>query len=187
MKVKVGISARHVHLNKEDLRLLFGEDYELTFYKKLKQANDFSAEETVTLKTDKASIQNVRIIGPIRDYTQVEISKTDSYLLGVDPPIRNSGDLEDAAFITIVGPKGNVTKRCCIIATRHIHANEEALKLLQVKPNQLVKIKIDTIKGGILDNVYINYSPNYNLELHLDVDDANAHLLNNEDEVQIIK
>ena len=122
MKVRIGVSARHVHVTKEDLNTLFGEGYELTKKVDLTQPGQYACNEQVTLKGPKGEIERVRILGPERGETQVEISRTDSFKLGVKPPVRNSGDLEGAAEITIVGPKGEVTKNAAIIAARHVHA-----------------------------------------------------------------
>lgn len=102
MKVKVGVSNRHVHLSEKDLKTLFGEDYKLTILKNLTQPGQYACTETVTIETEKNSIQKVRVLGPVRNYTQVEISKTDSYTLGLNPPIRDSGNLENSCGITLI-------------------------------------------------------------------------------------
>jgi putative phosphotransacetylase len=187
MKIGIGISARHVHLTREDLDTLFGKNYQLKKYKELTQPGEFAAIEQVNLKTVKGEINNVRIIGPIRNYTQVEITKTDSYVFGIEPPVRDSGNLDNSAIIKIIGPNGSIEKPCCIIAERHIHMNKTDLDNFKVKPNQVVKVKVDTIKGGIMDCVYIKYSEDYKLEMHVDLDDANSHLLTNKDFVEIVK
>lgn len=181
--MKVGISNRHVHLTKEDLEKLFNS--ELTKKNDLTQTGEFACNEIVTLKTEKREIPNVRIIGPIRKYTQVEISKTDAYFLGLNPPVRNSGDLDGSDVITIIGPKGQITKQCCIIANRHIHITKALRKELNLENKETVSIKINGIKSGIINNVYIKEKEDYILELHLDTDDANAFLLKNGDEVEI--
>lgn len=186
MKVTVGVSAHHVHLNKKDLETLFG--HELTFMRSLNQIGQFASMELVTLKTEKGEIKNVRVLGPIRDYTQVEISKTDSFKLGLNPPVRSSGDLNDSEKITIIGEKGSIDlEQGVIIADRHIHMTKEESLKYGFKNNQKVKIKVDTIKGGILDNVRIRVADNSYYEMHLDTDDANAFMLKNGDEVTIIE
>ena len=181
--MKVGISNRHVHLTKEDLNILFGA--ELTKKNDLSQSGQFACNETVILKTEKREIPNVRIIGPIRNYTQVEISKTDAYSLGINPPVRESGDLVGSEIITIIGPIGQITKECCIIANRHIHINREVRKQLNLENKNVISIKINGIKSGIINNVYVKEQEDFLLELHLDTDDANAFLLKNGDEVEI--
>ena len=187
MKVELGISNRHVHLTKEVLYKIFGPNYQLTNIKDLKQKGQFACLETVTIKTPKNTIENVRIIGPVRNYNQVEISKTDSFTLGLNPPIRNSGDLENSETITIIGPEGELTlKNACIIANRHLHITKEEKEKFNLNNVKKIKIKIEGEKGGILDNVYLKESENAVLELHLDTDDANAFLLKNNQELEVI-
>ena len=185
MKINVGISNRHVHLNNEDYKILFG-NIPLTKRNDLTQPGMYACNETVTIKGNKRSIENVRVLGPLRDYTQVEISKTDSYFLGCNPPVRNSGDLSDAALITIVGPCGEITKKASIIATRHIHVDKNIRKLHNLEGIEKVSVKIGGEKGGIIDNVYLKDSDEAYFELHLDTDDANGFLLNQGDEVEIM-
>lgn len=186
MKVCIRVSARHVHLSREDVDCLFGQNYKLTVHRELTQPGDFAATETVTLKTEKGMITGVRVVGPVRDKTQVEISKTDSYLLGLNPPVRNSGNLDGASTITIIGPKGEITKNCCIISARHIHFTTQQLKALNLKKGQLLKVKVDTIKGGVMSNVYVENDPSVTFEMHIDLDDANSHLLKDGDFGEII-
>lgn len=114
MKIKVGISNRHVHLTKEDLYILFGDNYELTPRNYLDQKGQFATEETVTLKTDKNIKQYVRIVGPPRSYTQVEVLESDKDYFGINPPVRNSGSLDNSENITIIGPKGELYKKKCM-------------------------------------------------------------------------
>ena len=185
MKVKIGVSARHVHLTKEDFKKLFGYD-ELTWLKDLTQPNEFASKETVSIITEKGRINNVRILGPFRDYTQVEISKTDAYSLKINPPIRKSGDLVSSEIVTMEHDGNTITKECCIIATRHIHINTKDLKRYNLEIGEVVKLRLDGIKGGILNNVFIKASDNYTLEAHIDLDDANAHFINDKDEGEII-
>ena len=185
MKINVGISNRHVHLNNDDYKLLFG-DIPLTKRNDLTQPGMYACNEVVTIKGEKRSIENVRVLGPLRSYTQVEISKTDAYTLGVNPPVRNSGDLSGASLITIIGPHGEITKESCIIATRHIHVDKKINEKYQLEGIEKVNIKIPGEKGGIITNVYLKDSEEAYFELHLDTDDANAHLLKQNDEVEII-
>lgn len=188
LKIKVGISNRHVHLKREDLNILFGENYNLTMRNPLSQTGEFASNETVSIKTSKDKIDGIRVLGPIRDYTQVEISKTDSYKLGINPPVRQSGDLYGAETVEIIGPKGSiVAKESTIIAERHIHINTNDLESYGFKDGETVKVKIDGIKGGIIENVKIKSKMTYTFELHLDTDEGNAFLLNNGDVVTIIK
>ena len=181
MKVKVGISNRHVHLKEEHINILFGES--LIKIKDLSQPNNFISNNFLTIKTEKSSIDNVRVVGPSRDYTQVEISKTDAYKLGINPPVRTSGDILNSETVTLIGPKGSITTDGCIIADRHIHiTNEDKLKY---KLKDKVYVKIDGVKKGIIE-VNLKVSDDAFFELHLDTDDANAFLLNNDDELDIV-
>ena len=187
MKVTIGVSNRHVHLNDEHLKILFGDDFKLEKHKDLTQPGQFASTSFVTLKTGKGIIENVRVLGPIRNYTQVEISKTDAYKLGLNPPVRNSGDLTLSESVTIIGPTGEVTiKEGCIIATRHIHILPEQVKQYKLEGKETVSVRISGEKGGILENVYLKVADESYLELHLDTDDANAHLIKNGDIAEII-
>ena len=183
MKIPVGVSARHIHLTKDNFVKLFGYE-ELTKFKDIKQPGLFAAEEKVTLKTDNYSIDNVRILGPFREYNQAEISKTDAYKLKVDPKVRRSGEVEGTDLITVVGPKGEI-QIPVIIANRHIHITEEQAKELNVKDRQLVPVKINSEKPGVILAEF-KVSEKAFLEIHLDTDDANAFLLKQDDEVEVM-
>lgn len=187
MKVSIGVSNRHVHLTQEHLKILFGDNYFLEKKNDLTQPGQFSSTALVTIKTPKSEIANVRVLGPVRSYSQVEISKTDSYKLGINPPIRNSGDLKGSSSITIVGPKGSVDlTEGCIIATRHIHILPSQMKIYGLEGKEKVNVKLNGEKGGIITNVYLKISNEAFFELHLDTDDANAHLIKNGDIGEII-
>jgi putative phosphotransacetylase len=174
-KIPVGISARHVHLTREHLNILFGEGYELKKKKEL-MGGQFAAEECVTIVGGKLSaIEKVRVLGPLRGKTQVEISKTDAIKLGVDAPVRESGKIEGSAGIAIIGPRGSVTLiQGCIVASRHIHMSPGDAALYNVKDNDRVSIELKGERGGILDNVQIRIDKTYTLEMHIDTDEANA-------------
>ena len=188
MEINIGISNRHVHLKQSDVDILFGENYQLTKLKDLTQQGQYACVEKVTIKTEKSEISNVRVLGPVRNYTQVEISKTDSFKLGINPPVRDSGDLNNSSSITIVGPKGSVSiDEGCIIATRHIHATKEDVKMLGIEGLDKVSVRIPGEKGGVLDNVHIKVDPSYSLELHLDTDDGNGFLIGKDPKAIIIK
>ena len=185
MKVNVGISNHHVHLSLDDYKILFGNK-ELGIRNKLNQPSQFASNLTVDVIGPKGKLENLVIVGPLRDYTQVEISKSDCFKLGINPPIRDSGDLHDASIVTIVGEKGQIEKKSAIIATRHIHVDSkirEEKKLVGIKE---VSVKIGSEKSGIIEHVHLKDSESAYFELHLDTDDANAFLLKNSDEVEII-
>lgn len=188
MKVKVAISNRHVHLSKNTKDILFGSDYELTKRNDISQIGQYACNETVTIKTEKNEMKNVRVLGPLRAYDQVEVSKTDSYFLGINPPVRDSGDLENSETVTIIGPKGEVVaKNSTIIAIRHIHIDPKTSEELGLKNHDIVKAHINSIKGGDIENVLIKCDPSYVYEMHLDTDDGNAFFLKNGDEVEFEK
>jgi len=186
MKVSIGISNRHVHLKENDYKILFGE---IEFIKKndLKQPGQFASNSKVTIVGSKGKIDNVRVLGPFRDYTQVEVSKSDTFVLGVNPPVRESGDLKGSEKITLIGPKGTLNlEEGCIIANRHIHINPKQLELYGFKENQIVSLLIPGDKATILNNVCFNVKEDSYFEAHLDTDDANASLISNNDVVEII-
>lgn len=187
MKIKVGVSNRHVHLSKEDFKKLFGN---ADFYsiRDLSQGGEFASNLVVNIKTEKGQIDNVRIVGPLRDHTQVEISKTDAHKLGINPPVRMSGDFAGALDIMLSSDSEEVlVKEACILAHRHIHCKTSQLEKYGLYEGKIVKVKVDGPRGGILDNVIVKVKENFNLELHLDTDEANAFGLNNGDIVEIME
>ncbi len=188
MKVPIGISVRHVHLTKEHLELLFGKNYFLEVLRELSQKGEFASRTTIKIKGPKGEIDRVRVLGPTREYTQVEISKTDAYKLGLNPPVRESGDIKGSSPITLVGTRGEIIlKEGCIIATRHLHLTSNDAKRMGLKSDSKVCLLIRGFKGGILHNVSLKISDNYVLECHLDTDDGNAFLIQQGDYGTIIK
>lgn len=183
--MNVGISNRHVHLTEDDFKKLFNNK-ELEAVKYLNQPGQFASNLKVTIKTGKSEISGVRVLGPLRDYTQVEISKTDAYKLGLNPPVRESGNLKGSEDITIIGDNEITLKECTIIATRHIHASKEDLVKYNLDASKKYKVKINGEKGGIINNVSIKVSDKAFFEMHLDTDDGNGHLLKCGDTVTII-
>lgn len=183
-KTKIGISNRHVHITKEIYEQLF--DTPLEKDRNINQIGEFASTSFITIKTPTNKIENVRIVGPFRDYVQVEISATDAYYLKINPPVRKSGDLKDSETITLIGPKKEIEiKNSCIIAQRHIHVNTQDAKKLKVEDDQKVQVKIKGDRSGIID-AFIKISDNGYFEMHVDRDEANAFLLKNNDEVTII-
>lgn len=186
MGINIGVSNRHVHLSSEDYKVLFG-DIEIQKLKDLVQTGEFATNLVVEIETEKAKIGKVRFLGPIRSYTQVEVSKTDCYALGINAPVRASGDLDGAAEITIVGPCGKITKNCAIIANRHLHLNYEDRVKLNLENVEKVSVKVGNEKSAILNEVYVKETPSGVLELHLDTDDANGNLIKTGDIAEIIR
>ena len=187
--VPVGISNRHIHLSREHIDILFGKGYELTPIKDLSQPGQFACKELLTIVGPSLRpIENVRVLGPERPESQVEISRTDSYTLKVKPPVRESGKIEGSAPISIIGPKGIVTlKEGCIIANRHIHMSLEDGEKFGVKDNEYVTVDVNSERRTRFYDVQVRVHKNFRLEMHLDTDDANAAALKNGDKVQIVK
>ncbi len=181
--VSAKISNRHVHLTKEVYELLF--DHEITVKNNLNQVGQFAANETLSIQVGDKRIDNVRIVGPFRSYNQVEVSKKDARGLGVNPPVRRSGDLDDALEIELITPKAKVKVKGLIISNRHVHMNYEDAKKYGVEDKQMVQIKVPGDKSGIMD-AEIKVSEDGYYELHIDTDDANAFLIENDDKVLLI-
>ncbi len=187
--IPVGISNRHIHLSKEHLETLFGAGYELTHLKDLSQPGQYACKELLTIVGPSLRpIENVRVLGPIRSASQVEISMTDSYQLKVKPPVRESGKIEGSAPITIIGPKGVVTlKEGCIIANRHIHMHTKDAEVFGVKDGDYVTIDVNGKRRTRWYDVQIRVSDKFALEMHVDTDDANAVGIGNGSKVKLIK
>lgn len=174
--VPIGISARHVHVTQEQLEVLFGKGHQLKPMKPLKQHGQFAAEETVSVIGPRGrAIERIRILGPCRNDTQVELSQTDCIAVGVDAPVRASGDHRDTPGILIVGPAGHLAiGRGVIRANRHIHLHSSEAAALNLRDNDLVMVKISGDKPVIYYNVQVRVSERFSAEMHLDTDDANA-------------
>lgn len=185
-RIPIGVSNRHVHVSRADLDTLYGEEYALTHKSELGQPGQFAANETVTLKGPKGTFEHVRILGPVRSQSQVEISKTDSFRLGVKAPITLSGHLQGTPGITLIGPRGTVELPCgVIIAKRHIHMTPAQAAARHLKDGQIVDVETFGERRGILGDVIIRVSDTAGLEMHIDVDEANACSLSNHDYVMI--
>jgi putative phosphotransacetylase len=172
----IGISARHVHLTREIFEQLYGRGKEITVYTELYQPGEFASAEVITLIGPRLrAIQDVRILGPFREYTQVELSRTDGVALGIDPPVRKSGDLKGSEPIILVGPAGAVSlKEGAICANRHVHINPQDAERLEVKDDGIVKVRVSGVRAITFENVQIRVSDKFLLQMHLDTDDANA-------------
>ena len=174
-QVPVGVSARHIHLERQHLEMLFGENYHLTSMKPLSQPGQFASEETVDLIGPKGVIAKVRILGPERPNTQIEVSMSDARKLGMNPPVRTSGNVSGTPGITIRGPKGEINiSEGVIIADRHIHMTPNEAKRFNVQDGQKVSLLVEGEKGGIFNNVVIRVSEKYALDCHIDTDDASS-------------
>ncbi len=173
--VPVGISNRHLHLSQADLEALFGTGHQLNPIKPLSQPGQYAAEETVNLIGPKNTIKKVRVLGPVREKTQVEISRTDSFSLGINLPVRDSGDLTGSAGIILEGPNGQIEiKEGVIVAQRHLHLHTDEAAQLELVDKQLISVKFSGERGVTFDRVLVRVNPKFAKDLHIDTDEANA-------------
>lgn len=188
-KIPVGVSGRHAHLSQEHLEILFGKGYELTPMKPLSQPNQFAAEEKIDVVSPGGKLlAGVRILGPVRKASQVEISQSDALRNKFVAPLRSSGDVAGSGSAKLIGPKGEIElNEGVIIADRHIHFSLEEAQEFGVEDGQIVSIRIGGIKPGILDQVLCRVNKNFRLDCHLDTDDGSAFMLKNGDLVELVK
>ena len=187
-QVPVGVSARHIHLTQEHVEVLFGEGYKLTKKKEL-MGGQYACNETVTVVGLKLrAIENVRVLGPVRKASQLEISATDAMKLGVAAPSRESGNVAGSAPVAVVGPKGVIyLQEGCIIAMRHIHMSPADAAAAGVRDGDIVSVKADNERGTVFNQVKIRVNESFTLEMHIDTDEANASKIKTGDKVTIIK
>ncbi len=177
-KLPIGVSNRHLHLAPADLATLFGNGHSLTKWKDLSQPGQFAAAETVKISGPKGSIDNVRILGPVRKQTQVEISATDSFQLGVKPVVRDSGQLDGSEGLRLIGPAGSVELASgVIVAARHIHMHPDQAQAWNLQDGQKVRVRIDSARPVYFEDVLVRVNPQYQGEMHLDTDEANAAMV----------
>ncbi len=187
--IPVGVSNRHLHVSQRDLDVLYGKGYQLQVRNPLRQPGEFASKETVTLVGPRHAIEGVRILGPVRDNTQVEIALTDAIRLGIDAPVRVSGSIEGTPGITVVGPEGSVMLTKGVIrANRHIHLTPKEAQQYGLEDKQIVAVKtIDTDKPTLFYDVMVRVLEKAALEFHIDTDDGNAAGLNTNDMVELVK
>lgn len=174
-EVPIAVSARHIHLSVHDIGVLFGAPYDLHIKKNLSQPNQFAAEETVTIAGPKKAIENVRVLGPARHSTQIEVSRTDAVRLGLSPPVRESGNLAGSSPVTVIGPKGSLyLQEGLIIAQAHIHMPPNDATRFGVTNGEYVQVRVRSERPITLGNVLVRVSSSYRLEMHVDTDEANA-------------
>lgn len=187
-QVTVGISNRHVHVSQADLETLFGVGHQLTPMKDLSQPGQYASEEVVNLIGPKGRINKVRILGPVRKETQAEVSRTDSFTLGVTPPVRDSGDLDGSPGIIVEGPAGTVElSKGLICAQRHLHLSPAEAEQLGVKDKTYISVRTSGDRTLIFERVFARVHPQFAMDLHLDTDEANAAGLKNGDAVTIVE
>lgn len=188
LRIPVGVSNRHVHVSQEHLEILYGPGYQLTNMKSLSQPGQYAAKETVTIRGPKGEFKNVRILGPVRSASQVEVSLTDTFRLGVKAPIKESGQLASTPGIELIGPKGSVKLDCgTIVALRHIHMTTADARRMGVADKDVVEVETMGERRGVMGNVVVRVSDSFQLELHVDIDEANACALRNGDRVILKK
>lgn len=184
--IPVGVSNRHVHLAREDMLALFGSD-RLTNFKDLSQPGQFACQERLLVAGPKGAIGEVRILGPLRAKTQVELAPADCVKLGVKAPVRDSGDLAGSGALTLVGPAGAVTLReGAIVAARHIHMHPRDAAVFACRDGQRVSVRAGGPRGLIFSEVLVRVSDRYSLEMHVDIDEANAAGLKNGDTAELV-
>ncbi|WP_353242618.1 phosphate propanoyltransferase [Providencia sp.] len=185
--IPVGVSNRHVHLSQQDVEALFGQGYQLTPFKDLKQLGQFAAKECVMVVGPKGSISKVRVLGPVRPKSQLEVSKADCFALGIKAPVRESGDLTDSGSALLIGPAGHANLESQVIcAQRHIHMNTMDARALNVVNGQKVNIRTEGERRLVFDEVVVRIDERFSLEFHIDTDEANAAGLRNNDSVFIV-
>ncbi|QMV40091.1 phosphate propanoyltransferase [Cohnella cholangitidis] len=186
-QVPVGVSARHIHLSQEHVELLFGAGATLTEFKPLSQPGQFAANETVAVYGPKGSFPKVRILGPARSATQLEVSRTDAFSLGLQPPLRESGSIEGTPGIRIVGPAGEVTvDKGVIVAARHIHFHTSDAERWGISDKQLLKVRVGGERGVVFEQVLARVSDQFALDMHIDTDEGNAANVNTGDFGEIV-
>ncbi len=186
--VPIGVSARHIHLSEEHVEALFGAGYTLTEMKPLSQPGQYAANETVAVIGPKGQFEKVRILGPVRKRTQLEVSRTDAFALGVKPPVRESGDIAGSAGIKLQGPAGEVTiEEGVIVAARHIHFHSSDAERWNIEDKQRLRVRVGGDRGVVFENVIARVSDDFALDMHIDTDEANAAGIANGDSGEIVE
>lgn len=186
-RIPLGISNRHVHISQKDLEKIFGVNYVLTPTKDLGQPGQYACQETIMVCGPKGCLEKVRILGPVRSETQVELLRSDCFRLGLPPVMRMSGDLDQTPGVTLIGPKGSVElKKGAIVAQRHIHMHTKDAQLMGYHDGQVVSIVLNGPRGGSYDNVIIRASDSGALECHVDIEEGNAMGASNDANIRIV-
>lgn len=184
----IALSNKHLHVSQKDLEILFGEGYELTKMKDLSQPGQYACDEKVDVIGPKGTLKGVRILGPVRPDTQIEVSIADAFFLGISPLVRNSGELNETPGVKVTGPKGEVVlEKGVIVAARHIHMHTTDGEDYGVKDKDIVSIKVSGARGLVFDNVLVRVHPTYALEMHVDLEEGNASGVRNGEMVELIK
>ena len=188
VRIPIGISNRHIHLSLEDANTLFGNGYEFKEWKKISQPWQFAAEDIVIIKWPKGEIKNVRVMWPLRKHTQIEILRSDNYILWINAPVRLSGDLKRSERLTVIWPKWEVDLiNWVIVAKRHLHITVAEAKDLKLKDGQNISIKTNGERWLIFENVLVRVKDDFALDFHIDIDEANAAGISPGDRWEIIR
>jgi len=177
LDIPVGVSNRHCHLTREHFKTLFGAAAEPKRVKDIKQPGFYAAEEVISVAGPKGTLGKIRLVAPYRDRTQIELAVTDAFAIGLNPPVRESGDVGGSAGATLIGPAGKVDiKEGVIVAQRHLHFAPAEAKALGVRSGEVVRVRCGTGKGRstVFEDVVVRVSDKYSLEFHVDTDEANA-------------
>lgn len=185
--IPIGVSARHIHLSQMHLVELFGDGYELSVFKDLSQPGQYAAQETVAIVGPKGQFDKVRILGPIRPQTQIEVSRTDAFTLGIHPPVRESGQIENTPGLRVIGPKGEVTlEKGVIVAARHIHFHTTEANQWGIQDKQRLRVQLRGERPLILEDVIARVSDQFALDMHIDTDEGNAAGVKTGDEAELL-
>ena len=185
--IPTAVSNRHVHLSERDIEKLFGSGYRLTEYRPLSQPGQYAAKETIDIKGPKGTITGVRILGPARGATQVEMFVADGYKLGIKPVVRMSGNIKGTPGATLIGPKGEtVISEGVIVAARHLHVSPEQSEWIGLKNGDIISIRKDGARAITIENIPVRCGDGHSLECHLDMEEANAGQINNGELLELV-
>lgn len=174
-EVPINLSNRHIHLSEADLKSLFGEGYELTSIKDLSQPGQFACDECVDIEGPKGMIKGLRILGPTRPETQVELLLADTYKLGIQAVVKESGDISGSPGLKITGPRGSIdVKEGAIVAARHIHMSPQDADEYGLKDKDIVRVEVPGMRGLVFNNVLVRVGNKYSLDMHIDTEEGNA-------------
>lgn len=190
MKIPIEVSARHIHLSSNDKEILFGANYQFVQRNQLSQPEQYAAKETLNIQTSKGLIKNVRVVGPERAQTQLEISRTDAYFLGLDVKVKVSGDLgTSSGGVTLIGPKAKLSlKKGVIIAQRHLHIEKTLAQKMKLKHGQLVSVKTRGLRSVTFHNVYVRSRAGQDkLSFQIDTDEANAAFIQSSEQAELLR
>ena len=186
MRIPVWISNRHVHLSPSDMEKVFGKWYELKVFKDISQPGQYAAQELVTIEWPKGKIEKVRVVGPTRKTTQVEIMVGDNFVLWTNAPIKVSGDVDNLEYIKIIWPVGDIYGTFAMVAQRHLHCTVQEAQEMGIKNGDIIQLHVGWIRGIMFENVAVRARDDYALDFHIDIEEANAALMKPGDWAELI-